>query len=266
MYLFALTNCLYVFTIGYIFKSSRKLISNLCELFGYQKFKEAMHPEIKRTLPEVGITDLADDDMPIRVRQAYWMDGNISLAELIAIIKLIEQYKPKRIFEIGTFDGRTTLNLAANSQQDALIYTLDLPKRGGLFDKLSALAQDKSFVNKVNTGCRFHGTDIEKKIIQLFGDSATFDFSPYWNSMDFVFVDGAHTNDYVLSDTEKALKLLRDGRGVIVWHDYSWVWEDVTKALNRLQATEPRLKNIKHIKGTSLVCYISAISSREQPH
>jgi len=35
--------------------------------------------------------------------------------------------KARNIFEIGTFDGRTTRNMAANVTKDGHVYTLDLP-------------------------------------------------------------------------------------------------------------------------------------------
>ncbi len=256
MYLFALANCLYIFTIGYIFKRNRKLVSNMCELFGYQKFKEFTCPEIRLTIPKLEIIDVVKDDIPIELREMPWRDGNITLIELGVINKLLHKYSPKRIFEIGTYDGRTTLNLSANSSQDAVIYTLDLPQMEECSIQPSALTNDKSFVDKVKTGIRFHGTECERRIVQLLGDSATFDFSPYENSIDLVFIDGAHTYDYILNDSAKALKLLKNGEGIILWHDYSWVWGDVAKALNRLYSSDPRFKGIRHIRGTSLVCYI----------
>lgn len=255
MYVYALLRCCYIFTIGYFFKKNRKLISNMCEIFGYQKLRELAHPEIRTTIPEVEIADIVDDSTPIRLRETAWKDGNISLAELTAIIKIIRQHNSKNILEIGTYDGRTTLNLAANSPEDAMVYTLDLPKKRTNSVPPSPFRGDKSFVNKAVTGLRFQGTDCEKKIVQLFGDSATFDFSPYENKMDFVFIDGAHTYNYIFNDSAKAAKMLKDGRGVILWHDYSWVWPDVARALNKLYATDKLFGNIRHIKGTSLVYY-----------
>lgn len=238
MYLYALACCLYIFTIGYAFKKNRKLISNMCEIFGFQKLREMADPEIRTTIPEITLPEIADDAALIRLRNVSWDDGNITLLELTAAVKLIKRYNPRKIFEIGTFNGRTALNMACNTAEGAIVYTLDLPEKNG------------------RAGARFHGADCENKIIQLFGDSAAFDFSPYENSVDLVFVDGAHTYDYALSDTEKALKLLKNGRGIILWHDYSWVWPDVTRALNRLYSSDVRFKNVRHIKDTSLVCLI----------
>jgi predicted O-methyltransferase YrrM len=37
--------------------------------------------------------------------------------------------------------------------------------------------------------------------------------------MDLVFIDGAHSEDYVRNDTLQALKMIRPGGGVVIWHD-----------------------------------------------
>jgi hypothetical protein len=53
----------------------------------------------------------------------------------------------------------------------------------------------------------------------LFGDSASFDFSPFAGAVDLFFIDGAHSYEYVRSDTLRALQCVRPG-GVIAWHDF----------------------------------------------
>ncbi|MFH1803201.1 MAG: transposase [archaeon] len=60
----------------------------------------------------------------------------------------------------------------------------------------------------------FKDTVWEKKIKRLFGDSAAFDFKPFRRKIDFVFVDGCHTYDYMKNDTKTAFSILSKG-GVI---------------------------------------------------
>ena len=86
-------------------------------------------------------------------------------------------------------------------------------------------------------------------VVQLFGDSATFDWSPYYWRAGLVFVDGSHAYDYVRKDSETASRLVRS-RGVVLWHDYG-VWPGVTQAIEELEAT--RRLGLIHIRGTSLV-------------
>jgi len=60
------------------------------------------------------------------------------------------------------------------------------------------------------------------------------------------------TYDYVMKDTEIALKLLKGGKGLIVWDDYdtkSGVIADVIKALNEIDKKYP----LVYINGASIV-------------
>ncbi len=181
-------------------------------------------------------------------------DGNVNLVELAVLNSLCRTHHPKTILEIGTFDGRTTLNLALNSE--AQVFTLDLPVTTEA--KLGTVGGDIKYVDKPRhaIGARFaqpphDALPCAQRITQLYGDSATFDFSPWHGKIDFVFVDGAHNYDYVMNDSRAAFRLLRPEGGVIVWHDYG-KWMDVTRALDEIQASAPSLALV-HIKDTSLV-------------
>lgn len=174
--------------------------------------------------------------------------GNIRISEL-GIINLIASKceDGTNLFEIGTFDGRTSLNLAFSSPTNCKIYTL------GFKEELST---DYSLDNgeKKMTGARIQkyrklDVSIAAKIHQFFGDSATFDFSPYYNSCSLVFIDGSHAYDYVLSDTKEAIKMVRKG-GIIIWHDYG-IWEGVTRALEEIESKDKM--GLRNIVGTSIV-------------
>jgi predicted O-methyltransferase YrrM len=181
-------------------------------------------------------------------------EGSLATVEVVFINKIIKSLNPKRLFEIGTFNGRLTVNLAANSAADAKVYTLDLPRDKLVSTKLPIVAGDRKFINKKVIGSRYVGTDYGKKIIQLYGDSATFDFSPYYNSIDFVIIDGSHSYKYVLNDSKIAIKLLRNGKGIILWHDYdSPMWPGITIALNELYLNNNKFKSLRYINGSSLV-------------
>ena len=146
--------------------------------------------------------------------------GGVSLYELFVICAVARHIKAQRIFEIGTYEGNTTLNLALNTEPGAAIFTLDLP------NALMAQQSDPEIVNQYSNGVvvgrRFEGELVATKIKQLWGDSLVFDFGPFLNSMDLVFIDGNHAYRYVKSDTRNALRILsrrNQGRACIVWHD-----------------------------------------------
>jgi predicted O-methyltransferase YrrM len=108
-------------------------------------------------------------------------------------------------------------------------------------------------IDKDDSGSVFVGSPLKSKITQLYGDSATFDFSNYRKQVDLIFIDGSHSYEYVLSDSKRALEIL-NSQGVIFWHDYGaeW-WPGVTQALNELYLSDKRYRNMRHIEGTSLV-------------
>lgn len=183
------------------------------------------------------------------------VDGNVNVAELAVLNALCRTLKFKSIMEIGTFDGRTTLNLALNS--NAQVFTLDLPSNAETVFQVTGA--DEKYVKKQFPGTRFSSPPNNSlpcvgRITQLYGDSGSFDFSPWYGKIDLVFLDGAHNYKYVVSDTNIALRLLRPGGGIIVWHDYG-VWPDVTKALHELRKKMPLLPLV-HIRDTSLVVSI----------
>jgi predicted O-methyltransferase YrrM len=157
---------------------------------------------------------------------------NTPLDELAYLALLTRAIKPKNIFEIGTFRGRTALNFALNSPEDCTIWTLDLPQteRDAFVDECHAA--DSKIVGASITGEDYKGKDCEHKIKQLFGNSVNFDFSPFFGKMDLVFVDGAHHYPVVKADTANALKMIHQN-GAIVWHDFANYgdYNDVTRAV-----------------------------------
>jgi len=211
--------------------------------------KKSKYKEIQdKILPILTIDEATDVSEPELIETEH-LNGNVSLEELRCISKIVKFHQPKSIFEIGTFDGRTTMNMALNAR-DSELFTLDLPQKESYRTKFRIKKGDLTFIDKEVSGKRFIGTELEKRITQIYADSAKFDYSPYNDKIDLVFVDGSHTYEYVISDTEKALKLLKDGKGVIIWHDYGW--REVVTALNEFYINDINFKEIKNIANTSL--------------
>lgn len=162
---------------------------------------------------------LKNDDLQVVLAPVKARMHNTSAFELLSVCALLKDSNATTVFEIGTYDGRTTMAMALNlANENSRIFTLNLP------DATQEVSLDTSKVDiqlasKVISGERFLNTPQQSIITQLWGDSATFDFSPYYNSVDFIFIDGAHSEHYVKNDTEKALQLIKKTGGVIVWHD-----------------------------------------------
>lgn len=245
-YLFGAASAAYLFALGWIRSRNRGLIVELCRHFGY-RYNVREQPAV----PLVALDELTDETVPIDVRALDSVDGNVSDRELIAICRLVRQSHPSAVFEFGTFDGRTTLNLAANSPANATVYTLDLPASESDRSAVPLHAHELRYAAKSESGSRFKGTEMDSKIAQLYGDSGKFDFSPHEGGIDFVFVDGSHVYEYVINDSLQALRMLREGHGTIVWHDYSR-WDGVTLALNNLRLRHMAFGSLRWLEGTTL--------------
>ena len=236
----------YLFGGGWLKWKNRAAIVELCRHFGYNyDARELLE------LPAVAASSLAPSSGLIDVREIDAVDGNVSERELITISRLVQAAAPHTLFEIGTFDGRTTLNLAANAPADARVYTIDLPKASIESSVAPIHAHEVRYADKSESGIRYKGSDVAQKIKQLYGDSGTFEFSEFYSGIDFIFIDGSHTYEYVINDSLHAIQMLRMGKGTIVWHDYSR-WDGVTRALNELRRIKPEFSVLQWIEGTTL--------------
>jgi len=193
--------------------------------------------------------------IPIAVVRPHKSAGGVSLAELAVLSTAAAALDHgTEIIEIGTLDGRTTINFAVNAPERCRIFTLDLPAHTPV--KFGHASDERRYVDKLMPGRYFRNAAPEwqsacARIVQLLGDSAAFDWSPHYGRAGLVFVDGSHAYDAVLSDSDTALRLVTS-QGIIIWHDYG-VWDGVTRALERLEAT--RHLGLRHVRGTTLVIW-----------
>jgi predicted O-methyltransferase YrrM len=253
-YLLGLGYSIALFTVGWTTWRGRAAIVDLCSRLGYRHDRrEPVH------LPAVSPGDVVADATALRVLALDAVDGNVTEKELVVLNGLVASSNAKSIFELGTFDGRTTRNLAANAGDTGHVFTLDLPRASAAGLTVPIHVHEERYVDKEISGARYRGTPEENQITQLYGDSGTFDFSRYFGTIDFVFVDASHAYRYVVNDSLVALKLLSEDGGVIVWHDYGR-WDGVTRALNDLRANHAGFSRLCYVDGTTL-----ALLRIEQP-
>ncbi len=177
------------------------------------------------------------------------VEGPVAQHGSLIVTALAKLLECERVFEFGTYRGDTTWLLAHNLPS-ARIYTLDL---GGpdVAQHAQLELTDPELVTHWDRGERFRGTPEGRGITQLFGDSATFDFSPYEQKMDLVYIDASHSYSYVRSDTEAALGMISE-LGTILWDDYTG-YSGVFAYLNELA---PALEGpIFHLMDTRLALY-----------
>jgi hypothetical protein len=222
--------------------------ANLTDAYRYWNACLFLRDSMKgRGLPATSVKDAfsefsSNQEVCFPASNATWSWADPSyLADLVHLSFLCKAIRPRTIFEIGTSTGYSSLFLAANSPQGARVWTLDLPSQGNFAAERPLTWMDKKIVAECHRRepC-FVKQGAEYQIQKLQGDSATFDFSPYWKKIDLFFVDGAHTYDYVKSDSIHALRCCHRG-SVIAWHDYgrAGLSRDVTVWLNELGKLMP---------------------------
>jgi hypothetical protein len=183
-------------------------------------------------------------------------NGGTSLLETMLIIAATRIVNAQRVFEIGTFLGGNTLNMALNLPDDARIFTLDLDEQHVVGVK--QLPEDAPLTQlhlASQSSLDFAGTSVAGKISTLVGNSTTFDFSAWRNSVDLSFIDGGHDFATVKSDTENAFEMASIERpSCILWHDYrSWEYPALTCYLDDLA----KERKIFHVEDTTLCAWFN---------
>ncbi len=215
-----------------------------------QTFREKV--DVQSPLPSQALGELIDGEAEVILSDFEGRNGNVSLYELLVISSIVHARQPQTTVEIGTFDGRTTLQIAKNSPADAHIYTLDLPPDPSCTER-HIETEDVAYIEDAGKQVqrKYERKAIASKITQWLGDSASFEFENALDGrpIDFAFIDGSHSYEYIKNDTERILELMSPG-GVVLWHDYAPAWPGVIKYLGERSHDLPLVR----ITGTSLVC------------
>lgn len=171
-----------------------------------------------------------------------------TLFELNCILMAMHEAQAKKVLEIGTFDGNTTLNMATNLPDDGQVVTIDLPVDTPSEYALPVAGQELvNVTDRTTVGIQLKGQPAERRVKQVFGDSAKIDFGALGGPFDFAFIDGCHDYNYVKSDTDNVLKVMRKG-GLVMWHDYA-LMEPVSRAVDEYRG---RVEGLCAIEGTRL--------------
>ena len=223
------------------------------ELWRYARYRRALWHELEarqggvtpiesvsllEALKRVHSYRFPERDWPTTPTYSLKAGDDLEDREMLFLAMLCLTVQPKAIFEIGTYEGRTANVMALHTDEACRICTLDLPPEQAGQTKWAVGDYDRKLQGKEGTQLAkrlgsLPDPEDNARIQQLFGDSANFDYGPYREQMDLVFVDGAHSFDYVMSDTAKALTMIAE-RGIILLHDYQSN-EDVTLAATVLR-------------------------------
>src|SRR5207245_2797804 len=143
----------------------------------------------RRGIPQKNVYEVltpADDIEEIALgnlsREGAWFSPVAAFAvDIISLCLICRILKPKKIFEIGTLTGYTAFHFALNTGPDTRIFSLDLPKDSEVIPQLQTDYADDRGIRRHGAAPNycFTGSPASSKIQLLFGDSATFDLSPF---------------------------------------------------------------------------------------
>jgi predicted O-methyltransferase YrrM len=197
-----------------------------------------------RSIPTVDVLDLCPGTSRWTFQAFPRVGASVSPLECVALAALSQKVRAKRIFEFGTYKGVSTTQLALNVQEGGEVFTLDLPEDHPAYSLPIPKPEEQEIAAEGGKGILIP-QDLRERVTFLSSDSATFDESSYAGTMDFVFVDGAHSYEYVKNDTEKGWRMLRPG-GVLAWHDCTASHPDVVRYIKDSGL------DAKRVQGTAL--------------
>ena len=184
----------------------------------------------------------------------YWRKSGLKKPYGDNFLSLVEEYKPKNVLEIGVFCGVTSRNicelLKTNFGSDFRYYGLDLfgSTKTSSVDEIEPkfLENQKfsnplktiyyNFIKKENLNSKISVQNFLKKFSQnielIEGDTrVTLEKVPL-SEIDFVFLDGGHSYDTVLSDLQRLYDNMKNN-SKIVCDDFAGITkiESVEKAI-----------------------------------
>lgn len=135
---------------------------------------------------------------------------------------LVKQFKPKKLFEIGTCEGYGTL-IMANACPSCTLISLDLPPHTAPF-----------FLTLADIGRK-----CSRPFQQVFGDSLAYNYTQHF-PIDAWFIDGAHDYQHVLHETNQAVA---SNAQLIIYHDTD-IPEVLQAIVDALDGTEYKIYRI----------------------
>jgi hypothetical protein len=104
---------------------------------------------------------------------------SMDAAEVMTLCAIERFAGAQNVLEIGTYDGNTTLNLAANLCGDGPVTTIDLPPDWGKKFIYDVPSSHWNVTDRGRIGIQHRGAPCECRIRQVLGDSAGVDWQTF---------------------------------------------------------------------------------------
>jgi len=145
-----------------------------------------------------------------------WFDGNISVWN-----ELFDMFRPKRILEIGSYEGRSTCFMI-EKLKTAEIHCVDSWEGGMDHDKDSMAEVENRFHHNISVAKKItnHKIDliIHKGLSSLHLPKLLTEKTNYF---DLIYIDASHQSPDVLFDAVTSFPMLKS-KGLMIFDDYLW--------------------------------------------
>jgi len=177
---------------------------------------------------------------PFTLGPMTFLDGGSLPTDLMLLGGLAAGIEDCAYFEIGTWRGESVATVASRAKSCHTLCLSDEEMRNKGMHR-STIESHRLFSRELDN------------VIQLSGDSRSFDFQGLHQKFDLIFIDGDHHYDFLKSDTEKVFRYLVHENSIVVWHDYGFhpdkIRYEVMAAI--LDGAEPeRADRIYHVAHT----------------
>lgn len=152
------------------------------------------------------IQEIVDKGINLDTQGLYRVNSVQKRSEIINLVEHVNNLKPKYVLEIGTYNGGTLFMWAHLTKEK--VVTCDLrnpPHRKELYKKFTPQGSSCQIVALEGDS---HDKNFKEKVYSEFGE----------HKLDFLFIDGDHTEAGVESDFNNYKELVRQG-GIIAFHD-----------------------------------------------
>ncbi|MBN2281039.1 MAG: class I SAM-dependent methyltransferase [Candidatus Marinimicrobia bacterium] len=196
-------------------------------------------------LPTLDLLDLFPK-LNVKISPYSFLSGTTSISDLVLLKSLAKRTGPCAYLEIGRWRGESLANMSDVSH--------DCTSVSFSINEMKSRHLDNEFI-------KVHGffSDSIKTIHKIDHDSQTFNFSQLNQKFDLIFIDGDHSYEGILRDTQQTYPLLKNEQSTIVWHDYGFDPEKVR--YSTLKAIldgipEKEHKNLYHVSNTMCAIFM----------
>lgn len=145
-----------------------------------------------------------------------WFSQNIPTWE-----KLFEAFKPKRVLEIGAYEGRATCWMLERGV--TRIHVIDTWEGGQEHSDVDMREVERRFIHNVKIAKQLPGEVKESFVYRGASDAILRrEYDPAkCAAFDLIYIDGSHAAKDVLTDAVLCYPLLKE-KGLLIFDDYLW--------------------------------------------